>query len=131
MTYELPTDLLRLQQQFYDLDRRCQELAAALPPAIRIIAADPTSAAGDDAGGNTGGAEPLTAVERAAYQDERAAYEEAKAKRLEIVIELNRHPWWEGKASEQDKEGDPDAPQVRDRAAAKRALQEAARGAAG
>lgn len=128
MTYEFPTGLLlRPQQQLYDLGRCCQELAAALPPATRIIAADPTG----DAAGDAGGAEPLTDAERTAYQDGCAAYEEAKAERLEIVMELNRHPWWEGEASEQDKEGDSDASQVRDRAAAKRALQEAARGAAG
>ncbi|MBA9005849.1 hypothetical protein [Thermomonospora cellulosilytica] len=103
MSYEFPPDLLRLQKQFCALDRRCEELAAELPTGTAIAAGEAT----------------LTGPRA----DE---YAKARADRMKTLTEMRNHWWWEGKSSE-DAPADPDAPQVRDRAAAKLALQEAAR----
>ncbi|GAA2701382.1 hypothetical protein [Nonomuraea recticatena] len=70
--FDLPTDLLQLKKEFNELDARCEEISAALPSSVLILA---------------GQAEPD--VER------QAALVEARSERLRLVEEINSHPWWQ------------------------------------
>lgn len=87
---ELPDDLLLAQRDYYAADVEVQEITNRLPSSLDIV---------------TGEAEIA--------DEQRTELAAARAKRLDLVDAINRHPWWET---------------VEDRNAARIELQKAARG---
>ncbi|MEV4059746.1 hypothetical protein [Nonomuraea dietziae] len=70
---EPPSDLLELKRAFLQLDARCEEISAALPSNVLVLA---------------GQAEP--------DMEGQAELMEARSDRLRVVEEINAHPWWSG-----------------------------------
>ncbi|TYK45131.1 hypothetical protein [Actinomadura decatromicini] len=70
--YTFPDDLLQLQRDFDRAERRCQEISASIPSGVEIVE------------GNVD-----------AIAEQQAALNEARAKRLEVVVALQGHPFWE------------------------------------
>lgn len=67
-----PADLVAAQREYYELERRCHELAAKLPPATAIV---------------NGEAEPSAEVMQ--------RLTDARAKRGRVLDAVYGHPWWE------------------------------------
>jgi hypothetical protein len=71
--FDVPADLLELKRDFLRLDARCEEISAALPSNVLVLA---------------GQAEP--------DMEGQAELVEARSDRLRLVEEINAHPWWSG-----------------------------------
>lgn len=71
MAYEIPDDLLQLKRDFNAADARCEEIAAALPSSVSVLA-----------------------VEMEPDPKGQADLVEARSERMRLVEEMNRHPWW-------------------------------------
>jgi hypothetical protein len=71
--YTFPDDLIQLQRDFDAADRDCVELSTAMPSGVEIVE------------GNVGDME-----------EQQAALNEARARRLELAVTLQGHPFWEG-----------------------------------
>jgi hypothetical protein len=69
--FDIPGDLVDLQRAWYAADARCDELAAALPSALDVVA---------------GTAAPTP--------EQEAELAEARAERLRLTEELQGHGWW-------------------------------------
>ncbi|TDD54610.1 hypothetical protein E1286_05320 [Nonomuraea terrae] len=70
--YDIPDDLLQLKVDFLAAMARCEEIAKRLPSAVAVLAQE---------------AEPDPALQ--------AEYDQERARRLDIVVRIYRHPWWE------------------------------------
>lgn len=71
--FDLPDDLIAAQRAYDEADARVDEVTAALPSSIAVVAGE------------------------AEFTDEqRAALVEARAERLMRLAGLLDHPWWQG-----------------------------------
>jgi hypothetical protein len=71
-TYEFPEDLLQAQRDFYAAEARVHELVDAMPSSVDVAN-----------------------LEAEVSDEQREALEAARATRMDIVMTLHRHPWWE------------------------------------
>jgi hypothetical protein len=94
---DIPPDLLRLRVAFLRADQKCRDLANALPTNADIAT----------------GRLKMTKELAAQLEQQGKALRIARAERMELVMAMHRHPW-------------PEELPAADRAAARKALQDAA-----